>query len=112
MTFPNEHQELWERSGGMLRLLVISTAVLLFCPALATAQIEDETGIKRAFLDRYLDCAESANDALRLLCYDALLADIPEWLDEPTDPRARMMPHSTGHSARAPHDRCNNRPSD
>ncbi len=46
------------------------------------AEVQDPTGIKRAFLDRYLACAEAPGDAARLECYDALLLDIPAWLDD------------------------------
>lgn len=59
--------------------------VLLLSASLAKSQVTDPTGIKRAFLDRYLDCAEAPNDATRLDCYDALLLDIPAWLDDATD---------------------------
>ena len=71
-------------SGGLSwrfgqRVLVISLTALVM-PVPAVGQ-ELEGGVKRAFLDRYLDCAESATDALRLVCYDDLLVDIPEWLE-------------------------------
>jgi hypothetical protein len=55
-------------------------------PTAVAAQAQDSTGIKRAFLDRYLDCAEAADAAARLECYDALLVDIPAWLEDPYDP--------------------------
>jgi hypothetical protein len=62
----------------------------LCVPSLVTsasaAQAQDSTGIKRAFLDRYLDCAEAPDAAARLECFDALLLDIPAWLENPDDP--------------------------
>jgi hypothetical protein len=63
--------------------LVIASATLLLATGPLLAQAQDPTGIKRAFLDRYLDCAEAPGDAARLACYDALLIDIPAWLDDP-----------------------------
>jgi hypothetical protein len=70
----------------------------------AAAQAQDPSGLKRAFLDRYLDCAEAPDDAARLACYDALLADIPAWLEDPNDPppalrtNAPQLPASTQQS--------------
>ena len=55
-------------------------------PMAVAAQAQDSTGIKRAFLDRYLDCAEAPSAAARLECFDMLLIDIPAWLDEPSEP--------------------------
>jgi hypothetical protein len=66
--------------------LSLSICLTLAVPAAAAAQAQDSTGIKRAFLDRYLDCAEAPDAAARLECYDALLVDIPTWLEDPDDP--------------------------
>jgi len=66
--------------------LAFAAAALLLTADPLLAQAQDPTGIKRAFLDRYLDCAEAPGDAARLACYDALLLDIPAWLDDPHDP--------------------------
>ena len=77
------------RSGMALALavaLAISSAMMV--PAPAQGQTEDPTGVKRAFLDRYLDCAEAPDAAARLACYDALLLDIPAWLAGPAVPGA------------------------
>lgn len=60
-------------------------------PTAVAAQAQDSTGIKRAFLDRYLDCAEAPDAAARLECYDALLVDIPAWLENPDDPRSSAI---------------------
>lgn len=62
------------------------TCAILVNPVSPAAQAADSTGIKRAFLDRYLDCAEAPSPAARLECFDMLLIDIPAWLDEPSDP--------------------------
>ena len=80
---------------GNRHILVTSTC-LAICVALATttialAQPQDSTGIKRAFLDRYLDCAEAPDAAARLECYDALLVDIPTWLESPDDPQSSAI---------------------
>lgn len=72
-------------TAGMTVLTVMLSA------SLAEAQVADPTGIKRAFLDRYLDCAEAPGAAARLECYDALLVDIPAWLDEASDSQ-RSLP--------------------
>ena len=66
--------------------LSLSICLTLTVPAAVAAQAQDSTGIKRAFLDRYLDCAEAPDAAARLECYDALLVDIPAWLENPDDP--------------------------
>lgn len=47
----------------------------------ASPPLADSVDLRRAFLERYLDCAEAHSDAARLRCYDDLLADIPDWLD-------------------------------
>jgi hypothetical protein len=66
--------------------ICLAVCVALATTNIASAQAQDSTGIKRAFLDRYLDCAEAPNAAARLECYDALLVDIPTWLEDPEDP--------------------------
>ena len=71
--------------------LVIATAALVASPSLVLAQTQDQTGLKRAFLDRYLDCAEAHSDSARLACYDALLIDIPAWLEDSSDPAAESV---------------------
>ncbi|MFU8882732.1 MAG: hypothetical protein ACNA7Q_10225 [Rhodobacterales bacterium] len=116
MFFQDQSQAWIARIKGYDRLAAAVIALaLLQVPSLGIADIEDETGIKRAFLDRYLDCAEAPNDAARLACYDALLVDIPAWLDAPTDPRAKMPVTAVGHDdpqiiLRAK--RCHAKPSD
>jgi hypothetical protein len=79
-------------SGHCAKALLIVCGAICVAPMAAAAQAQDPTGIKRAFLDRYLDCAEAPGDAARLACYDALLADIPAWLDDPNDPPAGAVP--------------------
>ena len=58
---------------------------MLVIPTSLPAQTADATGLKRNFLDRYLDCAEAPSDTARLACFDRLLIDIPAWLDAPLD---------------------------
>ena len=70
-----------QKSRMALYRFCLSVAFCLMVPALSAAQVYDPTGIKRCFLDRYLDCAEAPDAAARLECYDALLADIPAWLE-------------------------------
>lgn len=65
---------------------ILLSCIMLVNPASSVAQAADSTGIKRAFLDRYLDCAEAPSAAARLQCFDMLLIDIPAWLDEPSEP--------------------------
>lgn len=62
---------------------LVALALWAFTPVVpaAAAQVQDSSGLKRAFLDRYLDCAEAPGDAARLTCYDLLLKDIPAWLE-------------------------------
>ena len=72
--------------GGLVLALALILGATDLTPMAAAAQAQDPTGLKRAFLDRYLDCAEAPDDATRLACYDALLADIPAWLEDPNDP--------------------------
>lgn len=76
-TPPARSQE--ERETSLL--VCLSIAFFVATPVIAYAQVADPTGIKRCFLDRYLDCAEAPSDAARLYCYDALLLDIPAWLE-------------------------------
>ena len=71
--------DLWTAALAFL----IATGLALASPAAAQDQPSQDNRIKRAFLDRYLDCAEAPNAAARLRCYDDLLADIPDWLAEP-----------------------------
>jgi len=115
MIFFNDHTKPRIAPTKRCDRLCVAVLVLALAPALGAAQIEDDTGIKRAFLDRYLDCAEAPNDAARLDCYDALLVDIPAWLDAPTDPRAKMSVTSVGHDDPQiirQKKRCNTNPSD
>ncbi|WP_375570436.1 hypothetical protein ABWH93_19555 [Seohaeicola saemankumensis] len=63
----------------------LAVCFLITVSGSAGAEVQDPTGIKRAFLDRYLACAEAPGDAARLECYDALLMDIPAWLDDASD---------------------------
>ena len=70
-----------QRRQKRLQRVCLAFTLCFALPALAAAQIHDPTGIKRCFLDRYLDCAEAPGEAARLECYDALLADIPAWLE-------------------------------
>lgn len=65
--------------------MTLSVWVLIAASGSVVAEVQDPTGIKRAFLDRYLDCAEAPGDAARLECYDALLLDIPAWLEDASD---------------------------
>lgn len=74
----------------MVCAFVLAMAASLVSPHPVLAQAQDDTGIKRAFLDRYLDCAEAPDDASRLACYDTLLMDIPAWLEDPNDPAPRQ----------------------
>jgi hypothetical protein len=66
--------------------IVCLVGATTLAPMAVAAQVQDSTGIKRAFLDRYLDCAEAPSAAARLECFDMLLIDIPAWLDEPSEP--------------------------
>ncbi|MFD1194185.1 hypothetical protein ACFQ3C_05850 [Seohaeicola saemankumensis] len=72
--------------GAMVEqvFLAAGLTVVLMSPQ-ASAQVTDPTGIKRAFLDRYLECAEAPDAGARLDCYDLLLLDIPAWLDDAAD---------------------------
>lgn len=79
---------------GFAKLLGLILGTTLLAPMAAAAQAQDPTGLKRMFLDRYLDCAEAPDDAARLDCYDALLADIPAWLADPNDPPPALRTHA------------------
>lgn len=70
-----------QKGRKTLRRICLVVALSSAAPVIAAAQVYDPTGIKRCFLDRYLDCAEAPGEAARLECYDALLADIPAWLE-------------------------------
>lgn len=74
------------------RQFALAVGATLLAPGLLLAQVQDPTGIKRSFLDRYLDCAEAQGDVARLACYDALLLDIPTWLEDPHDPCVEDRP--------------------
>lgn len=81
MTQPSIPPAIGQKGRETLRRVCLVVALSSAVPALAAAQVYDPTGIKRCFLDRYLDCAEAPGAAARLECYDALLADIPAWLE-------------------------------
>ena len=80
-------------SKGLFFLIgcVLPICVMLVVPNIVSAQAQDHKGIKRAFLDRYLDCAEAPDAAARLECYDALLVDIPAWLEDPDDAQSSAI---------------------
>lgn len=69
----------------LVKQMSLAVCLLLVGPGSLDAEVQDPGGIKRAFLDRYLACAEAPGDRARLECYDALLLDIPAWLDEAHD---------------------------
>lgn len=93
MTAPRHHRQgLMRDSTPATRCLALVICAAMMIPTFPQAQTEDPTGVKRAFLDRYLDCAEAPEAATRLDCYDALLVDIPAWLEEPAVPDAAPDP--------------------
>jgi len=73
-------------------MCVVLSPISNVVPIASAAQAQDSIGIKRAFLDRYLDCAEAPDASARLECYDALLVDIPAWLEDPDDPPTSAIP--------------------
>jgi hypothetical protein len=95
-------------SPGFCSMTIIClTCATTLAPMAAAAQAQDPTGIKRAFLDRYLDCAEAPGDAARLACYDALLADIPAWLDDPNaPPKSAVAARDEGSTTRSDQKDC------
>jgi hypothetical protein len=115
MIFFNTHFKPWIALAKRLDCLAVALLMLWMTPALVAADITDDTGIKRAFLDRYLDCAEAPDAAARLSCYDALLVDIPAWLEDPADPRAKPSVTEVGHDdpqIMPAKKRCKTKPSD
>ena len=71
---------------------VLIAVALMTAPLALTAQTSGTADTKRAFLDRYLSCAEAPGDAARLTCYDQLLLDIPAWIDNADDPSQATRP--------------------
>lgn len=71
---------------------VLIACALITAPLASTAQTAAPADTKRAFLDRYLSCAEAPGDAARLACYDQLLLDIPAWIDNVDDPSQATRP--------------------
>lgn len=95
---------IFRRSFILIGLALLTSVIL---PGCLIAQTQDDTGIKRAFLDRYLDCAEAPGDAARLACYDALLMDIPAWLDDPNaPPDGSVAAHAAGSTTRSDQKEC------
>lgn len=101
MTAPRHQRQGLMRDGTpVARSLALVICAAMMFPTFPQAQTEDPTGVKRAFLDRYLDCAEAPDAATRLDCYDALLVDIPAWLEGPAVPDPVPAPDPAAETAR------------
>lgn len=83
MTAQQRHRQRLQTLDEPIRQrgVVLLVCAIMVIPTFLSAQTADPTGLKRKFLDRYLDCAEAPNDTARLACFDRLLIDIPAWLD-------------------------------
>lgn len=82
------------------RALLIAAGMTAGLPVAA-----QQSDLQRAFLGRYLDCAEAPGDRARLACFDALLAEIPAWLDAtlpPPEGAAAPKPAARGPAPDAP----------